>query len=151
MANTTQVILHHDIDNVGKSGELVKVRPGFARNFLFPRLLAVPASTAAINRIEHDRAVAKAKAEKARKEAQEAADQIGKVTVKIARAAGEDGKLFGAVTAKEIETAVKAAGIVIDRKKMSLGEPLRSLGVHVIPVKLLGDIVGSLKVEVVAQ
>lgn len=151
MANTTQVILHHDIDNVGKSGELVKVRPGFARNYLFPRLLAVPASAAAIHRIEHDRAVALAKAEKARKEAQETAQKIGQVTVKIARAAGEDGKLFGAVTAKEIETAVKAAGIAIDRKKMALGEPLRSLGIHVIPVKLLGDIVGSLKVEVVAQ
>src|SRR6185295_15602356 len=137
MSATIQVVLQSDVDNVGKSGELVKVRPGFARNFLIPRSLAVPATTAAINRINHEKAVALAKAEKARKEAQTVAEQINALKLTLARPVGEDDKLFGSVTAKEIESAAKQAGVPIDRKKMQLAEPLKALGVFEIPVKLL--------------
>ncbi len=151
MPATIQVVLQSDVDNVGKSGELVKVRPGFARNYLIPRQLAVPATTAAVNRINHEKAVALAKAEKAKKEARELADKIGKLSVTIKQRVGEDGKLFGSVTTKDIESAVKAQGVEIDRKKMHLAEPIRATGTFEIPVKLLSEITATLKVEVVSK
>jgi large subunit ribosomal protein L9 len=151
MATTLQVILQSDVDNVGKSGELVKVRPGFARNFLLPRRLAVPATTAQINRLNHEKAVAVARAEKNKKEAQELAQKIGALKLTIARSVGEDDKLFGSVTAKEIENEAKRAGVEIDRKKMSLAEPLKALGTFEIPVKLLSDVTATFKVEVVKK
>ena len=151
MATTLQVILQSDVPNLGASGELVKVRPGFARNFLLPRKLAVPATTAQVNRLNHEKAVAVARAEKSKKEAQGLAEKIGALKITLARAVGEDDKLFGAVTTKEIEGEVKKAGLTIDRKKMQLAEPLKTLGTFEIPVKLLTDVTATLKVEVVKK
>jgi large subunit ribosomal protein L9 len=151
MAATIQVILQSDVHNVGASGELVKVRPGFARNYLIPRSLAVPATTAQINRLNHERAVALAKSEKNKKEMRALADKINAITVKMARPVGEDDRLFGSVTAKEIENAVKAQGLDFDRKKMHLPEPIKTLGTTEIPVKLLPDVTATLKVEVVKK
>ncbi len=151
MPATVQVILQHDVDNVGKSGELVKVRPGFARNYLIPRSLAVPATTTAVKRIEHEKAVAVAKGEKMKKEARDLATKLNGLEIKLARAVGEDEKLFGSVTAKEIEAAVKAKGFVIDRKKLGLPEPIKHLGTFEIPLKLMTDVTATIKVEVVAK
>jgi len=151
MPATIQVVLQSDVDNVGKSGELVKVRPGFARNFLIPRQLAVPATTAAVNRINHEKAVALAKSEKAKKEAREVAAKIDALAITIATRVGEDGKLFGSVTTKDVEAAVKAKGVDLDRKKMHLAEPIRAVGSYAIPVKLMSDVTATLKVEVVAK
>lgn len=151
MPATIQVILQQDVPNVGASGELVKVRPGFARNYLLPRQLAVSATTAQVNRLEHEKVVALAKAEKLRKEMRELADKIGALEIKIARPVGEDNKLFGSVTAKEIHAAVEAKGISFDRKKLQLAEPLKTLGEVAVPVKLLTDVVATLKVEVVKK
>lgn len=151
MATTIQVVLQHDVENVGASGDLVKVRPGFARNYLLPRSLAVPATTAQINRINHEKAVAIAKGEKAKAGAREQAAKINALHIQLARAVGDDDRLFGSVTAKEIETAVKATGVAFDRKKMHLPEPIKALGVFEIPVKLLPDVTATLKVEVVKK
>jgi large subunit ribosomal protein L9 len=151
MPATIQVILQHDVDNVGKSGELVKVRPGFARNYLLPRELAVPATTAQVHRIDHERAVAVAKGEKVKKEARELAAKLTGLTITMERAVGEDDKLFGSVTAKEIETAVKAKGFTIDRKKLHLPEPIKQLGTFELPLKLMSDVTATIKVEVVAK
>jgi len=151
MATTLQVVLQHDVDKVGASGELVKVRPGFARNFLIPRGLAVPATTAAVNRINHEKAVALAKAEKMKKEAQALAEKINAAKLTLARPVGEDDRLFGSVTAKEIEAAAKAAGVEVDRKKMHLAEPLKALGSFEIPVKLMTGVTATLKVDVVKK
>ncbi|MCL2725838.1 MAG: 50S ribosomal protein L9 [Polyangiaceae bacterium] len=151
MALTLQVVLQSDVENVGKSGDLVKVRPGFARNFLLPRSLAVPATTAAINRINHEKAVAVAKAEKAKKEAQAVAAKINALKLTMARTVGDEDKLFGSVTTKEIEAAAKAEGVEIDRKKMHLAEPIKALGTFEIPVKLMTDVTATLKVEVVKK
>jgi large subunit ribosomal protein L9 len=148
MPATIQVILQSDVDNVGKSGDLVKVRPGFARNFLLPRALAVPATTAQVHRISHEKAVALAKNEKVKKEARELAAKLSGVEIKLARAVGDDDKLFGSVTAKEIESAFKAKGFEIDRKKMHMPEAIRQLGTFEIPLKLLPDVTATLKVEV---
>jgi large subunit ribosomal protein L9 len=151
MATTLQVVLQSNVDKVGESGELVKVRPGFARNFLIPRGLAVPATTAAVNRITHERAVAIAKADKTKKEFQVVAEKINALKLTVSRSVGEDDKLFGSVTAKEIENAAKAAGVTIDRKKMQLAEPLKALGAFEIPVRLMQDVTATLHVEVVKK
>ncbi|WP_394838824.1 50S ribosomal protein L9 [Pendulispora rubella] len=151
MPATIQVILQQDVPNVGTSGELVKVRPGFARNYLLPRQLAVPATVAQVHRVEHEKAVALAKAEKLKKESRELAEKLNALDIKIARAVGEDDKLFGSVTAKEIHAAVEAQGVKFDRKKLVLGEPLKALGQVQVPVKLLTDVVATLKVEVVKK
>ena len=151
MATTLQVVLQSNVDKVGESGELVKVRPGFARNYLIPRGLAVPATTAAVNRIAHEKAVAVAKADKTKKEMQAVAEKINALKLTITRSVGEDDRLFGSVTNKEIENAAKAAGITIDRKKMQLAEPLKALGAFEIPVKLMADVTATLHVEVVKK
>jgi large subunit ribosomal protein L9 len=151
MATTLQVILQSDVPNLGASGELVKVRPGFARNFLLPRKLAVPATSAQVNRLNHEKAVALARADKNKKEAQALAEKIGALKLTLARSVGEDDKLFGSVTTKEIESEAKKAGLTIDRKKMHLAEPLKALGTFEIPVKLMSDVTATLKVEVVKK
>ncbi len=151
MPTTIQVVLQHDVDNLGKSGELVKVRPGFARNYLIPRSLAVPATTAAVNRINHEKAVALAKMEKLKKEARELASKIDGLSISIARPVGEDDRLFGAVTLKDIHAAVKAKGFDVDRKKMHLADPIKALGTFEVPVKLLSDVTATVKVEVVKK
>ena len=151
MATTLQVVLQTTVDKVGESGELVKVRPGFARNYLIPRGLAVPATTAAVNRIAHEKLVAVAKADKTKKEMQAFAEKINALKLTLSRSVGEDDKLFGSVTSKEIENAAKAAGVPIDRKKMHLAEPLKALGTFEIPVRLMTDVTATLKVEVVKK
>jgi large subunit ribosomal protein L9 len=151
MPATIQVILQHDVEKVGKSGDLVKVRPGFARNFLLPRSLAVPATTAEVHRIEHEKAVAVARSEKLKKESREQAAKLTSQEITIVRAVGEDDKLFGSVTAKEIESAYKAKGFEVDRRKMQLTEPIKQLGTFEIPLKLVSDVTATLKVHVVKK
>jgi large subunit ribosomal protein L9 len=148
MAATIQLVLQHDVENVGKSGDLVKVRPGYARNYLLPRSLAVPATTAQVNRIAHEKGVALAKSEKLNKESKDLAGKLAGLTIKLARAVGDDGKLFGSVTTKEIEATVKALGYDVDRKKMHLAEPIKALGTYEIPLKLTSEVTATLKVEV---
>ncbi len=143
MPANIQVILQQDVDKLGKSGELVRVRPGFARNYLLPRQLAVAATTAAVKRIEHEKAVAVARAEKAKKEAREVAEKLSAVAVTIAQKAGDDGRLFGSVTAKDIEAAFAAKGVVIDRRKIALAESIKSVGSFEFKVKLVSDVVGD--------
>ncbi|HEX4448411.1 MAG TPA: 50S ribosomal protein L9 [Polyangiaceae bacterium] len=151
MPANIQVVLQHDVPKLGKSGELVRVRPGFARNFLLPRELALPATTGAIKRIEHDKAVAVARAEKSKKEARDLAAKIGAVTVTIAQKVGDDGRLFGSVTAKDVAAAFAAKGIEIDRRKIALPEAIKAAGSYELKVTLVSDVVASLKVEVVAK
>ena len=151
MPANIQVILQQDVDKLGKSGELVRVRPGFARNFLLPRQLAVAATSAAVKRIEHEKQVALAKAEKSKKEAREVAAKIDALAIKLTLKAGEDGKLFGSVGTKDLEHAIAAQGLKIDRKTIKLAEPIKQLGTYEIPVRLVSDVGATLKVEVVAK
>jgi large subunit ribosomal protein L9 len=154
MPANIQVILQQDVNKLGKSGDLVRVRPGFARNYLLPRQFAVTATSAAVRHIEHEKVVATAKAEKAKKEAQGIGAQIDALTIKLTLKAGDDGRLFGSVTSKDIENAVKAQTggvVVIDRKKMHLPEAIKAIGSYTIPVKLVSDVTATLKVEVFAK
>jgi large subunit ribosomal protein L9 len=151
MPANIQVILQQDVDKLGKSGEVVRVRPGFARNYLLPRELAVPATTAEVNRIEHEKGVALARAEKQKKEARDSAGKLDGVKVTISHKAGEDGRLFGSVTAKDIANALAAQGFKIDRKQMQLAEAIKQTGSYDIVVKLVSDVTATLKVDVVAK
>jgi large subunit ribosomal protein L9 len=159
MPANIQVILQQDIDKLGTSGELVRVRPGFARNYLLPRQLAVPATSAAVRRIDHEKSVALSRADKVKKEAREVSVKLSALTIKLAQKAGDDGRLFGSVTGKDIENAVKALmkeskdqPFVSElRKHIHLPEPIKSIGIHEIPVKRASDVTATLKVEVVAK
>jgi len=151
MPANIQVILQQDVDKVGKSGELVRVRPGFARNYLLPRELAVLATTAAVSRIEHQKAVALARAEKAKKEARDAALELSVISIRIEQKAGEDGRLFGSVTSKDIEASLRAQGFEVDRRKIQLPEPIKAIGSHVVAIRLASDVFANVKVEVVAK
>ena len=151
MPANIQVILRQDVDKVGKSGELIRVRPGFARNYLLPRDLALPATSAAVHRIEHERSVALARTEKSKKEARDASAKLSAAAVQIAVKAGEDGRLFGSVTTKDIERALAAQGFQVDRRKIQLDEPIKATGVYDVPIKLVSDVSASVKVEVIAK
>jgi len=151
MPANIQVILQQDVDKVGRSGELVRVRPGFARNYLLPRELAVLATTAAVHRIEHQKAVALARAEKAKKEARDAALELSTISLRIVQKAGEDGRLFGSVTTKDIEASLQAQGFTVDRRKIQLPEPIKATGSYVVAIRLASEIAASVKVEVVAK
>jgi large subunit ribosomal protein L9 len=151
MPANIQVIMQEDVDKVGKSGELVRVRPGFARNYLLPRQLAVPATSSAVRRIEHERAVALSRAEKDKKEAQGEGARLSALVIKIERKAGEDGRLFGSVTGKDVEVALRALGAVVDKRKIHLSEPIKAVGSHEVSVKLGSSVVVTLKVEVIAK
>jgi large subunit ribosomal protein L9 len=145
---TIQVILQQDLKNLGKSGELVRVRPGYARNYLIPRSLAMPATVTNVKQIEHHQRITAAAATKARGEATSLAEKIGAVTVTLTRKVGEEDRLFGSVTTKDIATALKEKGFDVDRKRIELVEPIRTAGTFPVTVKLLGDVTATFKVEV---
>jgi large subunit ribosomal protein L9 len=151
MAVAIQVVLQREVHNLGESGDVVKVRPGYARNFLYPRSLALPATTGNLARVEEFRRQARARTDAARKEAQATADQLSSVSVKITRAVGEENKMYGSVTSKDIEAAYAEKGVKVDRKLMDLPEPIRTLGLSEVKVRLYGDITAALRVEVVKQ
>ncbi|HMJ56550.1 MAG TPA: 50S ribosomal protein L9 [Polyangiaceae bacterium] len=145
---TIQVILQQDLKNLGKSGELVRVRPGYARNYLIPRSLAMPATLHNVKQIEHQQRISAAAAAKSRTEATTLAEKISAVTVTITRKVGEEDRLFGSVTTKDIATSLKEKGFDIDRKRIELAEPIRTAGTFSVTAKLLGDVTATFKVEV---
>jgi large subunit ribosomal protein L9 len=144
-----QVVLQSDMDNLGKSGDVVRVRPGYARNFLIPRGLAMPATKGNIARIDEIKRRAAARTAEELTEAQEVAKKLEAVSVKIARAVGEENKMYGSVTSRDIEEAFRAAGVAVDRKKIHLPEPLKELGLAEVEVKLHPKVSAKLRVEVV--
>ncbi len=149
MATMIQVVLQSDMDNLGKSGDVVRVRPGYARNFLIPRGLAMPATKGNIARIDEIKRQAAARAAEELTAAQAVAKKLEAVSVKIARAVGEENKMYGSVTSRDIEEAFGAAGVEVDRKKIHLPEPLKELGLAEVEVKLHPKVSAKLRVEVV--
>jgi large subunit ribosomal protein L9 len=151
MAIPIQVVLQREVHNLGESGDVVRVRPGYARNFLYPRQLALPSTPGNLARVEEFKRLATARTESARKQARGTADQLANVSVKITRAVGEENKMYGSVTAKDIEAAYADRGITLDRKQMDLKEPIRTLGLTEVPIRLHPDVTAVLRVEVVKQ
>ena len=150
MANYIHVVLTDDLPNVGKSGELVKVRPGFARNYLVPRGLAVSATQENVARIEHEKKVAESRAAKVRGEAEELSKKLGAVKLTISRPVGEGDRLYGSVTARDIEEALEAQGFRVDRRRIET-EPLKSLGTFQVPIRLATSISTTVEVTVAAK
>jgi large subunit ribosomal protein L9 len=146
-----QVILREDMDNLGKSGEVVTVKPGYGRNYLLPKGLAVSATEADVKRVAHEKRVIAARNAKLAKDSQAEADRLNQVSVSIAVAVGEEDKLFGSVTARDIADAYKEKGVVVDSKKLVLPEPLKALGLSEVPVKLSHGVTATLKVWVVKK
>ncbi len=144
------VILTEIVKGLGNMGEVVKVKPGYARNFLLPNKLAVEANTRNLNELEHHRRQLTRKAEKLNQEAQALKGRIEALECVIAHRAGEEGKLFGSVTSMEIEAELAAKGIEIDRRKIQLEQPIKTLGEHAVEIKLNVGVTASLKVKVVS-
>ncbi|HEX9297435.1 MAG TPA: 50S ribosomal protein L9 [Polyangiaceae bacterium] len=151
MATMIQVILQQDLKNLGKSGELVRVRPGYARNYLIPRSLAMPATVRNVKQLEHQQRLSSARAAKAHAEATALGGKITGVTVTLERKVGEEDRLFGSVTTKDIVAALKEQGIEIDRKRIELRDPIRTAGTFEVTAKLLGDVLAAFKVQVVPK
>jgi large subunit ribosomal protein L9 len=145
------VILREDIDKLGHRGELVKVAPGYARNFLLPKKLAVPATEANRKIVEQERQAHLRKEAKLSGEAQELATLLNGVSVTIAQKAGENEQLFGSVTSKDIADALAGKNFTIDRRKIHLEEPIKQLGEYKVPVRLHKDVTAEIGVVVVRE
>jgi len=146
-----QVILREDMENLGKSGEVVTVRPGYGRNYLLPRGLAVSATEQDVKRVAHEKRVIAARNAKLAKDAQAEADRLNQVSVSIAVAVGEEERLFGSVTARDIADAYKEKGVNVDAKKLVIADPIKTLGLTEVPVKLAHGVTATLKVWVVKK
>lgn len=144
------IILTENVDGLGAIGEQVKVKLGYARNYLLPRGFAVEASTRNVKELEHQKRQIERKKQKLTQASELLKQKIEAVPCSFAHRAGEDGKLFGSVTTMEIEAKLAQAGIEIDRKKIQLAEPIKTLGDFEVPVKLPAGVVASIKVTVVA-
>ncbi|MCP3140740.1 50S ribosomal protein L9 [Pyxidicoccus xibeiensis] len=146
-----KVILREDIENLGKSGELVTVKDGFGRNYLLPRKKAVLASEQNLRQLEHEKGVITARNAKLKGAAEEQAKKIGNIKVTIKRKVGEQDKLFGSVTVLDIAEAVAAQGQTVDRRAIHLPEPIKSLGSYEVELRLHREVVAKIKVEVAAE
>ena len=145
-----EVILKEHVEHLGRRGEIVKVANGYARNFLFPRKLALAVTDENKRQIERERAKAEAREAEEVKAAQSMAATLEGLEVAIARRVGENETLYGSVTTGDIADALAARDVTVDRRKIQLADPLKSLGEHTVPVKLHRDVTAQLKVRVVA-
>jgi large subunit ribosomal protein L9 len=144
-----RVILRADIDNLGHLGDVVEVRPGYARNYLVPQGLAMPATRANLNAFELERKKLQQKMDAIRFAAQELADKLSAAEVIIPVRVGENDKLYGSVTSSNIAQALAEMGMEVDRRKIRLDEPIRSLGEYNVEIRLHPDVMAQVKVKVV--
>jgi large subunit ribosomal protein L9 len=143
------VILKKDVDNLGHAGEIVRVKPGYGRNFLIPRGMALLATRGNVAQHEHHRRSIEADQQRVRAQQQKLADQLKTISVSIARKAGKDSKLFGSVSSRDIVEALAMQNIELDRRAVQLPEPIRETGTFEVVVRFTVDIQVSLKVNVV--
>jgi large subunit ribosomal protein L9 len=146
-----EVILREDVKSLGKTGELVRVRPGYARNFLLPKGLAYEASEGNKKRIAAETRARTTRVEAEKNEAQGFAAKLAAVTVTLTGKAGEEGKLFGSVTAPDIADALARQGLEIDRRRIELEHPIKALGFHSVAVRLHPEVHAEVRVQVVAE
>ena len=146
-----RVILRENLDNLGKAGEVVTVRSGYGRNYLLPNGLAVPATEKDEARMQHEQRAIAARVVKLAKQLQSEADRLSQVSVSLPRAVGEEDRLYGSVTNRDIAEALAEQGIKLDAKKIMLEEPIKSLGMTEVPVKLGHDVSAKIKVWVVKK
>ncbi|MBI2092666.1 MAG: 50S ribosomal protein L9 [Deltaproteobacteria bacterium] len=146
-----EVILREVVAGLGKAGELVKVKDGFARNFLLPQKKAVVADSKNIKMIEHQKKTAEVREKKLRKSSEDLASKLSGTSVTISRDCGAEEKIFGSVTARDIAESLKKNGITVDKRNIILKEPIKQIGVFDVEVKLHPEVTGTVKVWVVKK
>jgi large subunit ribosomal protein L9 len=145
------VILRDHIEKLGRRGEIVKVSDGYARNYLLPRKLALPATEGNKKHVERERKIMETREADERAQAEAIAVRLSSVDITIARRVGETEQLYGSVTAADIAEFLKGKGFEIDRRKLILPEPIKTVGEHDVPLKLHRDVTAPLKVKVVKE
>jgi large subunit ribosomal protein L9 len=147
----TRILLREDVDDLGARGEIVRVRAGYARNYLLPRKLAVEATSSNVKQIEGERAALLKKEASERTTAEARAEQISKLVLEFKRKSGEQGALYGSVTSMDIAEALKEGGYEIDRHRLHLREPIKRLGEFSVPLRLHREVSIDLQVKVVPE
>lgn len=146
-----EVILKEDVANLGKIGEVVRVRDGYARNYLLPRGLVLVANKKNLKTFEHQKKIVADQKQKILRQAQTVSNQLATVAVLIPMKVGEEGRLFGSVTTMQIEKALKTKGVNVERRKIHLNEPIKTVGDYEVPIRLSADVTVPLKVSVVPE
>jgi large subunit ribosomal protein L9 len=146
-----EVILREYVENLGRRGDIVKVAPGYARNYLLPHKLALAVTDANKQQIEREKKVAEVREAEERGQAEAVAQRMAELEIEIARRVGEHETLYGSVTSADIAHALEAKGFEVDRRRIQLAEPLKALGEFTIPVKIHRDVTAQVKVKVVPQ
>ena len=146
-----EVILRQHVDNLGERGQIVKVADGYARNYLLPRKLALPASEGNKRHVERERKIMETREAEEKGQAEAIASRLSAVEITIARRVGETEQLYGSVTASDIVDFLKGKGFDVDKRKLILPEPIKTLGEHEVPLKLHREVTVPLKVKVVRE
>ena len=146
-----EVILRDDVPNLGKIGDVVRVKPGYARNYLLPRGLAIEANSKNLRVLEHQKRVIGAKAERDRKTAEAQAKHVDGLELRVQARAGEEGRLFGSVTNLDIERLLAARGVTVDRRRIELEEPIKQLGTYPVGIQVGRDVRATVQVIVEAS
>ncbi len=146
-----KVILKQDIPDLGKAGKIIEVKSGYARNYLMPRNLAIMASKANVRAIEEIEKQNKIRERKLRNEAEKLKDKMEQMSLTIEVLVGEEDKIFGSVTAQNVAELLESEGIKVDKRHITLEDPIKSLGVYTIPVKIEKDVVANVKVWVIRK
>ncbi|HTZ11903.1 MAG TPA: 50S ribosomal protein L9 [Candidatus Margulisiibacteriota bacterium] len=146
-----EVILNRDVDKLGKSGSVVKVKEGYARNFLIPNGLAIPLTPGNLKKLEQEKEKKTLELEKSRKAAEALRDKLSGLSLTITALSQEEEKIYGSVTAQDIVSSLKDEGIEIDKENIMLDEPIKSLGIYEVSVKLHPEVEGKIKVWIVKK
>ena len=146
-----EVILREHVDNLGRRGDVVKVATGYARNYLLPRKLALPVTQASQRQIERERANAEMRDAEEKAGAEAVAARMSALDISIARRVGENQTMYGSVTSADVAQALAARGFDVDKRKVTLADPIKSLGEHTIQVKIHRDVTAEIKVKVVPE
>ncbi len=146
-----KIILREDVEKLGKAGEVVKVKDGYGRNYLIPRQLAVLANVRNMKALDHDRRTIETRAKKTQKAAEATSATLSAVSLTIPAKAGEEGKLFGAITSRDIAEALGKAGVTVDRKAIQLADPIKQVGDYKVKIRVAADVHPEISVSVVPE
>lgn len=146
-----EVILNKDVEKIGRAGAVVQVKEGFARNFLFPHNLAMPATASSLKKLEQEKQAQSAQSAKIKEESELIKQRLSALTLTIPALTQGEEKLYGSINAHEIAEALAAEGFAINKNIIDLAEPIKSLGIYEIPVKLHPDVIAKVKLQVVKK
>lgn len=151
MANYMQIILKQDINNLGRSGDIVRVRPGYARNYLFPNFLALPVSLSRIHQLEYQKNLVKHQFSKVRIQAETLRDNLVQAQVIISSKSRENGKLFGSISTRDISQALNKLGFIISHRDIEVDSPIKTIGIHSVNIKLEADLTANIAISVIQE